>query len=248
MRLVRLRLVTWNLKGSGGVDVAAVAAHLRAAEADVVVLQEVQRRQARRLARAVGAASHRWVFKHLPIGTWPEGMAVLGVTAPVAVRSHALTYRWRPWSWRRRVALVGTLATGGATVIDLHLSPHDAGDLRHGEIDQVLATVAACAGPVVVAGDLNEGPDGPIHTRLAGAGLRDAWAAAGGEGDGHTNWHHWRPGKTGPPTQRIDFVYVSGGLTVLDVTLPRPDDPDFEPFRRLSDHLPVTATLELSGR
>jgi endonuclease/exonuclease/phosphatase family metal-dependent hydrolase len=244
---VRLRLVTWNLKGSGGVDVGAVAGHLREAEADVVVLQEVQRRQARDLARAVGAASHRWVFKHLPIGTWPEGMAIVGVTRPVAVRSHALTYRWRPWSWRRRVALVGAL-DGGGTVIDLHLSPHEAGDLRHGEIDQVLATVAERTGPVVVAGDLNEGPDGPIHPRLAAAGLRDAWSAAGGDGDGPTNWHDWRPGLAGPPTQRIDFVYVSGDVTVVDVALPRPDDPGFGPFRHLSDHLPVTATLDLSSR
>ena len=36
-----LTLVTWNLKGSNGPDLAAVAAHLRAVDADVVALQEV---------------------------------------------------------------------------------------------------------------------------------------------------------------------------------------------------------------
>ena len=59
-----LTLVSWNLKGSKGVDIRAVVDHIEAMGAGVVVLQEVQRRQARKLARAVGAASCRWGFKH----------------------------------------------------------------------------------------------------------------------------------------------------------------------------------------
>jgi endonuclease/exonuclease/phosphatase family metal-dependent hydrolase len=238
---VRLRLVTWNLKGSDGVDVAAVADHVRAARADVVALQEVQRRQARDLARTLAARSHRWAYKHRPLDTWPEGMAIIGVSRPVTVRVAALTYRWRRWSWRRRIAMVGTLDCG-VTLVDLHLSPERA-HLREAEITQVLAIVAAAPGPVVVAGDLNEHPGGPMHDRLAAAGLRDAWPPDAG--DGNTNWSGWQPGTAAPPDQRIDYVYVSTGIDVAAITLPAADGTRSAAFSGLSDHLPVTAELDV---
>jgi endonuclease/exonuclease/phosphatase family metal-dependent hydrolase len=50
-----LTLVSWNLKGSKGVDVRAVVDHLEAMAADVVVLQEVQPGQAHAIARSLGA-------------------------------------------------------------------------------------------------------------------------------------------------------------------------------------------------
>ena len=82
---MRLAVLTWNLKGSEAVDTAAVAAHAAAVGADVLVLQEVQWHQARR-PPATGARSRRWAFKHWPVRTWPEGMAVIGVTLPVRAR------------------------------------------------------------------------------------------------------------------------------------------------------------------
>jgi len=101
-----LTLLSWNLKGSKGVDVRAVVDHIEAMAADVVVLQEVQRRQARAIARSLGAVSQRWGFKHWPIRTWPEGMAVIGVTRPARVRTYAITHPWVLWSWRRRILQV----------------------------------------------------------------------------------------------------------------------------------------------
>ena len=80
-------LVSWNLKGSANPDTAAVAEHIRSEGADLVALQEVQWHQARRIARALGATSRRWSFKHFPGRTWPEGMAVIGVTVPVHART-----------------------------------------------------------------------------------------------------------------------------------------------------------------
>jgi endonuclease/exonuclease/phosphatase family metal-dependent hydrolase len=239
---VRLRLLTWNLKGSTGVDVARVAAHTRAAGADVVTLQEVQRHQARALARTLDARSLRWAFKHQPFDTWAEGAAVIGVTRHVTARAKALSYRWQPWTWRRRIMLVGTIE-GGGTVVDLHLSTGSDGARRVAEVTTALA--AAPGRPLIVAGDLNERPGGPITGPFAAAGLRDAWPA--GDDPGYTDFHHWTPGTDRPPTQRIDYVYVSPDVEVAAISVPRFGDPGFPVFAELSDHLPVTAELELGA-
>jgi endonuclease/exonuclease/phosphatase family metal-dependent hydrolase len=244
---VRLAVLTWNLKGSTGVDTAAVAAHSRSVGAGVLALQEVQCLQARRVARALGARSRRWSFKHWPVRTWPEGMAVIGVTRPVRARGRALTYRLRLWSWRRRI-LVGGTVDGGPLLIDLHLSTGTAAsaERRRLEVAAALREVVAHAGEVIVAGDLNERPGGPVCEVLAAAGLRDAWLASGGDPDGgFTNWRGWEPGTTRPPSRRIDYVWTSAGIEVVDVSLPSPGDPGFSTFARLSDHLPLTVVLEI---
>ncbi|HET6950743.1 MAG TPA: endonuclease/exonuclease/phosphatase family protein [Acidimicrobiales bacterium] len=253
---MRLTLVTWNLKGSKGIDVPAVAGHLRDAGADVVVLQEVQWHQARALARALDARSHRWVFKHWPVVTWPEGMAVIGVSLPLPARGHSLSHRWRVWSHRRRVVVQGVLDAGGVIVslFDIHLSPRSAAALRPGEVAAVLRMAAGRDGPVVAAGDFNERPGRGVHTVIAGAGLRDAWAEVNGGGEagplpdpGATNWRHWQPGTGEPPVQRIDYVYVSAAAAVAGTRLPDLDDPAGARFSSLSDHLPLTAMLDVGA-
>lgn len=69
-------VVSWNLQGSQGIDVDGVADVLSGVRADVIVIQEIQRRQARRLATRLGITEFRWVFKHFPLNTWSEGLAV----------------------------------------------------------------------------------------------------------------------------------------------------------------------------
>lgn len=263
-------LVSWNLKGSAGPDLAAIAEHLRAEGADVVALQEVQRHQARSLARALNARSWGWGFKHWPVRTWPEGMAVIGVTRPVEVRTLALSQRWRPWSWRRRIVQVAAVDgpadcpvgaseaadpdSGALTVINIHLTPQGETGLRTIETATVLALVAERAGPVVVCGDLNERPDGPLHRQMAAAGLRDGWPERPPEnatdpsrtGDPWpTNWRGWRPGTTKLPSQQLDYCYASAALPSLTVRMPAPDHAEFARFAALSDHLPITAEFDL---
>src|SRR5262245_25884377 len=57
-----VNVISWNLKGSKGVDVRAVVDHLGAMAPDVVVLQEVQAGQARAIARSLGAKTRHWGF------------------------------------------------------------------------------------------------------------------------------------------------------------------------------------------
>jgi endonuclease/exonuclease/phosphatase family metal-dependent hydrolase len=264
-----LTLVSWNLKGSKGVDTGAVVDHIQAAGADVVVLQEVQRRQARAIARALRAASNRWAFKHWPIRTWPEGMAVIGVTRPAPAHARAITQRWVPWSSRRRILQVATVrldteadsavvdvadaaasatSAGPAagtviTLINVHLSSGDAAAIRAVEAGAVVRLVAERDRPAVVAGDFNDQPGANAHARFREAGLRDVWATLRGDDAGPTNWRGWVAATPGPPSQRLDYVLVSKGLEPLAVSVPRHGDPDFAPFAAISDHLPLTATV-----
>ena len=268
-------LVSWNLKGSAHPDIAGVVEHLRAEGADVVGLQEVQWHQARAIARALGARSRRWGFKHWPVRNWPEGMAVIGVTRGVRVRTLALSYRWRPWSWRRRILQVAAVSgaddgdrgnsgradvdptdDGSFTLLNVHLTPHGKNEQRAVETSTVLDIVSQRSGPVVVSGDFNERPGGAVHRQLAAAGLRDGWGEKhGGEpspGDAArppdpwpTNWRGWRRGTPQAPTRQLDYVYVSPAIESVEVRAPRPGDGGFERFASLSDHLPVTAVFAL---
>ena len=249
-----LTLVSWNLKGSKGVDVRAVVDHIDAMAADVVVLQEVQRRQARAIARSLVAKSLRWGFKHWPIRTWPEGMAVIGVTRPAPARSHAITHRWLPWSWRRRILQVATVrldAEAGpgtaTTLLNVHLSSGDAAAVRAVEADAVARRIAERGLPAVVAGDFNDRPGSDVYTRVQEAGLRDVWTILRPDDPGPTNWQDWVPGTPKPPTRRIDYVFVSDGLDPVSVSVPHYGDPGFAPFAFISDHLPVTATVAATG-
>lgn len=247
-----LTLVSWNLKGSKGVDIRAVVDHIEAAGADVVVLQEVQRRQARTLAQALRAASWRWGFKHWPIRTWPEGMAVIGVTRPAPARTHAITHRWAPWSWRRRILQVAAVrieadAPTVVTLVNVHLSSGDAAAIRAVEAGVVVRLVAQRDRPAVVAGDFNDRPGADIHVRFRDAGLSDVWATLRGEDPGPTNWRGWVAGTPLAPSQRLDYVLISEGLEAVAVSVPRHGDPDFERFAVISDHLPVTATVTAAG-
>ncbi len=249
-----MNVLSWNLKGSKGVDVRAVAGQIRAMAADVVVLQEVQFFQARAIARSLGAESRSWGFKHWPIRTWPEGMAVIGVTQPALAHTHAITHRLLPWSWRRRILQVATVRVDTepgagpgagffATLVNVHLSPGDAATVRMVEADSVVRRIAERGRPAIVGGDLNDRPESAVYTRFEEAGLRDVWAVVRPDEPGPTNWRAWVAGTAKPPTRRIDYVFVSDGLGPESASVPRYGDPGFPPFASISDHLPVTATV-----
>jgi endonuclease/exonuclease/phosphatase family metal-dependent hydrolase len=177
-------------------------------------------------------------------------MAVIGVTRPAPARTHAITRRM-PWSSRRRILQVATVrldAEAGpglnVTLVNVHLSSgDDAAPVRALEAEAIIRRIAERGRQAVVAGDVNDRPGADIHVRFRAAGLRDAWSALRGDDPGPTNWRGWVPGTPKPPTQRLDYVLVTHGLDPVAVSLPRHGDPDFAPFARLSDHLPLTATV-----
>jgi endonuclease/exonuclease/phosphatase family metal-dependent hydrolase len=122
------------------------------------------------------------------------------------------------------------LRVGGQLVgvISCHLSLDR--DRRLQEVRRVLAVAGQLRGPVVVAGDLNEPPDGPAWALLRKAGFLDHGSAA------------WRTFPSDEPKRRIDALLVRGAATVI-----RHGDPGVDPalLAAASDHRPVLAELEL---
>lgn len=231
-----IRILTWNLQGRAGPDLDAVTASILAAGADLVVLQEVQRRQARALAERLGW-SHAWRWKHWPIVVPAEGLAVLAPSAIDGVERRVLASRWRFWSWKRRIALAATVA--GLRLVDVHLG---AGVDDAERVRQAGLVVGASLRPDVVAGDFNVRPGSPVLEIFRRSGLRDAWAEARPGEEGPTNW---RAGpRDGPPVQRLDHVLVVRDLVVADAAVPRFGSAGFERYGELSDHLPVTVTVD----
>lgn len=230
-------VVTWNLQGSHGVDSDAVAAVIREYRPDVVLLQEIQRRQSRRLASALGMR-RRWVFKHLSAWAWPEGLAVLTPWA-FASTSRVVLRRSLLFTWRRRVAVLATIeaATARIAVANVHLSPHDDGDARRREASIVVAR----AGGSIVGGDFNDRPGGAAPSTLESAGWTDAWAVTHPDDDGFTNW---TPGRRAGRVadQRLDYVMVPPGWSVLHAVVGSASV-DTERLGELADHLPLVVRL-----
>jgi endonuclease/exonuclease/phosphatase family metal-dependent hydrolase len=243
-----ITVVTWNVHGSGGLDVEAVAGHLDDTGADLVGLQEVQRAQAVAIADRIGVRDLAWCFKHRGSLRPAEGLAVLFRGRSLDVSCQALTARWRWWSWRRRIVQVGGIEVDGrpVVVVHTHLTPHPAGGPRRlHEAGLLRARLAdAGTGARIVAGDLNEGPADPALSLLRHAGLQDAWeVATERSGEGSTNWS--RAGATAPD-QRIDYILCGPEMRVHRASVPDPGAPGRR-WRALSDHLPLTVTLSVRG-
>lgn len=242
---VATRVLTWNLQGRARPDLGLVRAVIAAATPDVVALQEVQRGQARALARQLGW-SVAWRFKHWSVVLPPEGLALLSPRPLTGLTRIHLAHRLRFWSWRRRIALRAVLdgPDGPVAVLGAHLGAGVGAAERtrqaHVTVEALRAGAVGVIGGCVV-GDLNAHPGSPVLAAYAAAGLRDAWAEARPGEPGATNWAAGP--RDAPPTQRLDYALVTEGLDVVSVWLPSPDEAGFERYGRLSDHLPLCVTL-----
>lgn len=226
-------VLTWNLHGSAGFDVDAVAAAIRSEEPDIVALQEVRKGQAAALAAAV-QMRYSWVLKHSPytkLMWWrSEGMAIMTPHLLDAV-GHTEVSDGQPMrSWRRRIVqwgLVGRADRSMVMIYNLHLSPHQDAASRRSEADRVSQLVADIGDdpPPVVAGDFNDADDPSIIDALPGI-------------------EHVVPDMSNPseaPTQRLDHVLVPAHATGVDVSVPTGG----ADWAAISDHLPVTVRFTL---
>jgi endonuclease/exonuclease/phosphatase family metal-dependent hydrolase len=135
----------------------------------------------------------------------------------------------------QRGLAVATLDVNGARfrVASIHLGL-DA-DERGRHVEEILPHLDALSAPhVVVAGDVNETPEGPAWRRL-GDRFVDAYAEAP-YGDGITF-------STRNPRRRIDAVFVDRAIEVVSCGVP--DLPNQE---LASDHRPLLAVLRIPGR
>ncbi|MDH5525911.1 MAG: endonuclease/exonuclease/phosphatase family protein [Nitrospirota bacterium] len=244
--LGRVRVMTWNVHGCVGMDghlsPSRIARVIDTMDADVVCLQELDCRRARSghtdQARLI-AELLEMDFHFAPALTVLEekyGNAVLSRLPMQPVRQGALPGQSTTRGGREpRGAMWVRVQTpaGPLNLINTHLSLFPAE--RHPQ-------AAALAGrewtkhpdftaPGVVCGDLNALPGSPAYKHLA-RHLIDAQKALPGH----------RPLATlGPvPMGRIDHLFVTGGVTVQEVQVPRSGL-----ARTASDHLPLVVDLDL---
>ena len=226
-------MLTWNLHGSAGPDVHAAAAVIRSESPDIVVLQEIRKRQATSLGITL-RMRHSWAPKHYPytkLMWWrAEGMAIMTPHLLDAVGHTEISDGQPMRSWRRRIAqwgLVGRADRSMVMIYNLHLSPHQDADSRRSEAARVSELVAGIGDdpPAVVAGDFNDADDPSIIEALPGE-------------------EHVVPAMSNPseaPTQLLDHVLLPTQATGVTVSVPAGGGE----FAAISDHLPVTVRFTL---
>ncbi len=233
--------MSWNVARLGG-DTGALDRAVRAADPDVLVVNEGPRRPLL-WRRDVAALCRRWGLAHAAGGPVAGSNLVL-VRPGLVVRAREERRLPQPRLAPRRGVVSVRLELAGRSlgVVGCHLGLRRDSRLR--EVEQVLRAADALPGPVVLAGDLNEPPDGPCWRRLQAAGFKDT-AARGAEGA--TEAAATFPADR--PRSRIDAVLVRGDELVL-----RPERgslgpalPDAALLAVASDHRPVLVRLTWRG-
>jgi endonuclease/exonuclease/phosphatase family metal-dependent hydrolase len=224
-----LRVATYNVRDFLD-DRAAAARVVRAIDPDVLCLQEVPRRLTTevRLPAFARECGLYWAGRRRGTG----GTAILTAlrVSVHAASAHRLGVRF-PDRTRGYAGLdVSLPGTDPVTVVSVHLGLRAQERERHA--DAILGRIGRRA---IVAGDLNEGDDGPAYARLA-ARLRVVSAARP-----TFPAHH--------PSRVLDVVLAGSDLEVLAGA---EGGPDVEDLVAASDHRPVWVDVRLrasqSGR
>jgi endonuclease/exonuclease/phosphatase family metal-dependent hydrolase len=241
------RVLVYNMhagKDAAGKDnLRGIADLVRATEADLVLLQEVDRGTNRsgkidQLQTLMTATRYGGAFgRTLDYDGGTYGIAALArrgflfdttVSLPVVPEQARAGGSHEP---RGALVLVADSRYGRLQALTTHLDASGEDTYRLQEVSQLLPYVRARQSgdsPLVVGGDFNAEPgSGPIQ-RLLDAGLRDSWKECG-QGDGLTY-------PADAPRKRIDYLF----LTVdLRCTAARVID------TQISDHRPLLVTLRM---
>ena len=231
-----IRIATWNLHNCrAGFD--RVARQLRALDADVVGLQEVDRGtrrsggvdQAAELARTCGYR-HFQFFRAIARDRGEYGVALLSRFPLSGQRVGMLPNRPR---FEQRVVATAVVEFPpvwlAVSVTHLTNSRSDS-RLRREQARWIAAHHRDCPLPQVLLGDLNEPPFGPMWHELTPL-FSDVFAAVG-QGDGGT----FPVALPFLPALRFDYVFASRDLGLAAARVVR---------TRASDHHPLVAELWL---
>lgn len=230
---MQITFASYNIRKAVGLDRRRdpdrILAVLREVDADVVALQEVDRRFGRRMSVLPLEAIHHTGYKPVPLSMKPDSLGWHGNALLVRREIDLVEAAPVPLPvLEPRGAIRADLRIEGRPlrVIGMHLDL--SGLRRRHQVRSVIAHVGACAAPMptVMMGDMNE------------------WAARGGcfrEFD--ATWQVLAPGRSFPsrmPMATLDRIIVSQDCKVVGTGVHRSALSAVG-----SDHLPVFACLEL---
>jgi endonuclease/exonuclease/phosphatase family metal-dependent hydrolase len=237
-----LRVATYNIQAGAG-DLRRVADEIKAMDADLVALQEVDVHwhersgfvdQATELGRMLAVQ-----VRFAPIYSLSGGAGQPAREFGVALLSKHPIERWsndsltrlstqdaNPTPTRMPGLLRAVVNIRGAriTVLTTHLDYRSDPAIRRAQVDEIVRVLERTAGPTILAGDLNAAPGAPELQPLFKR-LMDSWRSSKG------------PGYTYPasaPTKRIDYVLYTSPLLQLDTRVPG---------SATADHRPVIASF-----
>jgi endonuclease/exonuclease/phosphatase (EEP) superfamily protein YafD len=227
-------------------------AAVRAANVDVVAIQELNVPIAEALVHELGAA---YPYQVLDPGVERAGMGVIsryplvdtGDTLPGAWIGTPQILKLDFAGMQVTVFNVHTISTSLGYGGNLRIDPARIEETireREAQVRTLVAAAEAQGGPVLAVGDFNTGDRSDAYT-IATASLADAWSEAG-SGLGHTFPGAATPGSSRPAVVgiripkwliRIDYIFHSAHWSATDAAL--------GPWDGVSDHRPVIARLVL---
>lgn len=229
-----IRVLSYNVRSLRD-DTEALARVIRACAPDLVCVQEAPRFFRWRKAAARLAAMTDLVI--LSGGATASGPLLLCSLRATVERTEDVLLPLTPGLHRRGLATaVVRIAGARIGVVSCHLSLQR--EERHAQAGMLLDRIDAMDVPhAVVAGDLNDVPEGSAFRRLAGR-LQDCRAVR--------PWGGELTFPPGVPRKRIDAVFASDGIEVLGCGVPA-DLPGVTgaDLRAATDHLPVLAALRV---
>ena len=235
-------MLTFNIHGglgSGGYDLARIANEIKAWDADVVLLQEIDRYRERTEQDdqpvALGAALDMFASYGANVVRPPveeddklQEYGTLTLSRLPILESDNVRLPNRPGLEQR--GLLRTTVDVGGTPVDVyntHLQ-HTSGVVRRDQVRAIKEVLRSRDLPTVVGGDLNAEPDSRALRLLTGWRFTDPWPVVGA-GDGLTV-------PAGTPRRRIDFVLYDEAFVPVTA-----DDL----VSAVSDHRAVRVELEL---
>lgn len=236
-----LRVLSYNIhhaEGTDGkLDLARIAGAIKAAEPDLVAVQEVDRNttrtdkvdQAAELAKLTGL--HGQFARAIDLQGGEYGQAILSRWPLKSVKTHVLPGKK---GQETRIAVEVKVEPGDGrpplTFVGTHFQ-HDDPATREQQAAKVNELFGSADGPVILAGDLNATPDSKPMKLIA-----EKWSFATAPDKGLLTI------PAGMPRRQIDFVLYrpAGRFRVVEAKVIA------EPVA--SDHRPVLAVLEWAGK
>ncbi|MBN8215936.1 MAG: endonuclease/exonuclease/phosphatase family protein [Spirochaetes bacterium] len=219
-----MRLIIWNTHVGHRGREALQAQALRSVDADLAVLVEVVEGAGHAALFSRAWRHHAFARARRRAGGGRQGTLILS-KQPLHVLG-----RWDLSNHRleRRVALCVSLP-GGLHLVALHLDLTGLGRrLQWEKLESRMEGVLPDGAPLLLAGDCNDG-SASLERRLAARGFQEAHRAV-----------HGRSARTFPsraPLLALDRIYGRGVAFTKATRL------SGEPWRGLSDHLPLVAEL-----